>query len=376
MKYLKLIILLLIFWNLPSFVAVNVNAVTGSILSYGTFFLIIVYYFFNKKEKPIVSLIFLGLLYFLISVLVDTVNTENFITTFIKYFIFIIMGIKVVKDTTDTGIYIFLLLGSLSIIYESIFVTDIGGRFSGFYLNPNSAGFICILGYCFSLSIDNKILKILGQILFSIAGFVTFSRTFFLLWVLINIISLSISYKNAYIIIMGLVLFSFFLSFGVKFDLNTRRLEAFSRLLDGKISDEMGEDSRTQIWALYYERIYESPIFGNGYLSFSGNTRGRGESANYYYDEGVHNTPLLIIGEAGVFTFLYFIWIYGGFLAKGIRMYKNEPLIFLVSFSLFMYMLTNHNYFNNYLILFVSIWLWMKVDRKEIILEGKMIKSI
>lgn len=374
MKYLKLIILLLIFWNLPSFAAVNVNALTGSILSYGTFFLIIVYYFFNKKEKPIVSFIFLGLLYFLISVLVDTVNTENFITTFIKYFIFIIMGIKVVKDTTDTGIYIFLLLGSLSIIYESIFVTDIGGRFSGFYLNPNSAGFICILGYCFSLSIDNKILKILGQILFSIAGFVTFSRTFFLLWVLINIISLSISYKNAYIIIMGLVLFSFFLSFGVKFDFNTRRLEAFSRLLDGEISDEMGEDSRTQIWALYYERIYESPIFGNGYLSFSGNTFGRGESA--YYDEGVHNTPLLIIGEAGVFTFLYFIWIYGGFLAKGIRMYKNEPLIFLVSFSLFMYMLTNHNYFNNYLILFVSIWLWMKVDRKEIILEGKMIKSI
>ena len=112
----------------------------------------------------------------------------------------------------------------------------------------------------------------------------------------------------------------------------------------------------------------------NGYLSFSGNTFGREESA--YYDEGVHNTPLLIIGEAGVFTFLYFIWIYGGFLAKGIRMYKNEPLIFLVSFSLFMYMLTNHNYFNNYLILFVSIWLWMKVDRKEIILEGKMIKSI
>ena len=116
MKYLKLIILLIIFWNLPSFAAVNVNALTGSILSYGTFFLIIVYYFFNKKEKPIVSFIFLGLLYFLISVLVDTVNTENFITTFIKYFIFIIMGIKVVKDTTDTGIYIFLLLGSLSII--------------------------------------------------------------------------------------------------------------------------------------------------------------------------------------------------------------------------------------------------------------------
>ena len=362
MKYLKLIILLLIFWNLPSYALTEVNSMTGTVLSYGTFILIIGYYFLNKNEKPVISFIVLGLLYFLISVLVDAQNTENFIMTFIKYFIFVIMGVKLVKDTKDIEIYVVLLLGALSIIYESIFIIDIGGRFSGFYLNPNSAGLICILGYCLSLSIDNKKLRILGQILFSIAGFVTFSRTFLLLWVLINMFSLSISYKNVYKIVIGLVLFSLFLSFGDKFDFNTRRLEAFSTILDGKISDEMGEDSRTQTWAIYYDKFYDSPILGNGYLSFSGKTFGEGDAA--YYNVGVHNTPLLMIGEAGVFTLLYFMWIYGGFVIKGIRNFREEPSIFLLSFSLLMYMLTSHNYFDNYLILFVSLWLYLKIERK------------
>jgi len=363
MKYLKLIILLLIFLNLPSYALIYNNSVTAKVLSYGTFFLISLYFFLNKKEKPVISFIILGLMYFLISVLVDAQNTANFIITFFKYFIFIILGTSVIKDTKSIEIYILLMVGSISIIYESLFIINLNGRFSGFYLNPNSAGFICILGYCLSLSINNNMLKILGQILFSIAGFVTFSRTFLLIWVLINIISLLISYKNIYKILIGVILFSLFLSFGDKFDFNTRRLDAFSTILDGKVSYEMEENTRTQTWALYYERILESPILGNGYLSFSGETIGSGDSA--IVNVGVHSTPLLIIGEAGIFTFFYFLWIYCGFVARGIKLFKEDPLLFFVAFSLLMYMLTSHNYFDNYLILFVSIWLYMKIDSRE-----------
>lgn len=374
MKYLKFIILLLIFWNLPSFALAHINPMSGTLFSYGTFLLIIVYFFLNKKEKPVISFIILGLLYFLISVLVDAENTENLMTTFIKYFIFIIMGIKLMKDIKDIEIYIILLLGSLSIIYESVFVIDIGGRYSGFYLNPNLAGCACILGYCFSFSIDNRKLRILGQLLFSIAGFVTFSRTFLLLWVLINLMSLSISYRNAYKILAGVVLFSLFLSFGDKLDFDTRRLEAFSSILEGKISDDLEEDSRTTTWALYYDKILDKPLFGNGYLSFSGKTYGVGENA--YSIQGVHNTFLMILGESGFFVFIFFTWIYFGFIIKGIKLFKEYPFVFLISLSLFMYMLTSHNYFDNYLILFVSLWLFMKIDKKKIILEKKMIETI
>jgi len=38
MKYLKLIILLLIFLNLPSYALIYNNSVTAKVLSYGTFF--------------------------------------------------------------------------------------------------------------------------------------------------------------------------------------------------------------------------------------------------------------------------------------------------------------------------------------------------
>lgn len=364
MKYLRIVILFLILCNIPSFALVNLNAAAGSVLSYFIFSLIIVYYFINKREKPLNQFIILGLLYFFISVFVDSQNIDNLIVTSVKYFIFIISGASIIKDTKVIEIYIVLLIGSLSIIYESIFIIDIGGRFSGFYLNPNSAGFICVLGYCFSFSIDYKRLRLLGQFLFSIAGFVTFSRTFLLLWVLINIISLSISYKNALKILVGIVLFSLLLSFGDKLDFNTRRLEAFSSILDGKVSDEMEEDSRTGTWALYYDRILDSPVFGNGYLSFSGKTYGSGDSA--YSIVGVHNTFLMILGEAGFFVFIFFVWIYGSFVIKGIRIFREEPLIFFVSFTLFMFMLTSHNYFDNYIILFFSVWLYFQIDKYKI----------
>jgi O-antigen ligase len=370
MKYLRIIILFLILCNIPSFLLKNFNATAGTVLSYLTFLLIIVYYFFYKIEKPLNRFIILGLLYFFISVFVDSQGANNVIVTFIKYFIFIIAGATAIKDAKVIEIYFILLFGSLSIIYESIFIIDIGGRFSGFYLNPNSAGFICILGYCLSFSIDNIKLRLLGQFLFSIAGFVTFSRTFLLLWVLINIISISISYKNASKFLVGIIIFSLLLSFGDKFDFNTRRLEAFSNILDGVVSDEMEEDSRIETWAMYYDRILDSPIFGNGYLSFSGKTIGSGNSS--YSIVGVHNTYLMILGEAGFLVFIFFVWIYVILLIRGYRLFRNDPMIFLVNFSVIMYMLTSHNYFDNYLLLFVSIWLYLKIDKKNNILRKNL----
>jgi hypothetical protein len=359
MKYLKLIILALLFGNLPSFFLVHLSATAGTVLSYGTF-LIIIIYFLVRIEMPIIPLVILGLSYFLISIVVDSENSDGFIATFLKYLIFVTMATSVIKDVSKNEIFYFLLFGAVSIIYESIFVTDIGGRYSGLFLNPNFAGCICILGYCFSFSVSNKNSKIIGQILFTYAGFVTFSRTFLLLWVLVNILSLTMSYKNSYKIIFGIILISLFVSFGNKFDFNTKRLEAFATILDGKISQDLAENSRTETWAKYYDRILDHPFFGNGYLSFSGKTFGEDDKA--YGVVGVHNTPLLIIGEAGIFVFLYFLWIYGGFVYNGIHFFKQDFLLLLVSFSLFIYMLTNHNFFNNYVLLSISIWLFQQIE--------------
>lgn len=374
MRYLRIVILFLILCNIPSFAKQSFGSSEGAILSLCLFLFIILYYFINKKEQLFSPFIIIGILYFLISPLIDPINTQSILPVILKYFIFIILGLSFIKDTKKVEIFFLLLLGSLSIVYESVFEDNLVGRFGGFYLNPNGAGFACLIGFCFSIfNKDNKI-KALGQILFSFAGFLTFSRTFLLIWILINMFSLLISYKNVYKILAGVLLFSVFLSLENKFDFDVRRFEAFSSILDGKVSEGLEEGSRTETWEAYYDRIYASPLFGNGYLSFSGKTFGTGD--NSYSIQGVHNTFLMILGEAGFFVFIFFTWIYCGFIVRGIKLFKEDPLIFFVSFSLFMFMLTNHNFFDNYLVLFVSLWLYIQIGRKEITVDKKTIKLI
>ncbi len=362
MTLFKSIILLLIFCNLPGYCLVNVNATIGSLLSYFTFLLIIIHYFFNLKEQPPIPFVVFGFLFFFVSLLVNGDNSDTFLVTFIKYLVIIVMSVSVVRETTKNELFILLLLGALSIIYEAIFLTGINGRFSGFYLNANPAGFICILGYTFTLFIENKKLKILGQLVFTIAGFATFSRTFLLIWLVINMISLLTDLKNAYSIVLGIALFGLFLSFETKSDLSTKRVGAFSALLGGKLDDDLKKEPRTETWAVYYDKILDKPVFGNGYRTFSGEIFGT-ENNKYTIRNGVHNTFLMIIGEAGFFVFLFFCCIYGSFLFNGIKMFKDDPQVFLVALSLILYMLTNHNYFENYIELFVSLWLYIRIKK-------------
>lgn len=364
MKYLRIVILFLIFCNLPSYFLAKASASLGQISSYSTFLLIFVYYFFTEKKKLILPLITLGIIFFLVSILVSAEHSETYIITLIKYFIIIVMGAAVVNDTTKEEMFIVLLLGSLSIIHESIFIEGVGGRYRGFYLNPNAAGYVCILGYCLSFSIDNRKLKLIGQFLFSVAGLMTFSRTFLLIWVLVNLISLLINYKNVYKIVLGVVLFTMFLSFGSELNLSAQRLHAFSGILDGKVNEDLKEDSREDTWAKYYDKILLHPVVGNGYNSFSGEVGGR-EDNGFVVRYGVHNTFLMIIGEAGFFVLLYFLWIYGGFLIDSLKIFNSNPLFFLISFSLFLFMLTSHNYFDNYLVLFVSMWLFIQIENSK-----------
>lgn len=370
MKYLKLIILVLIFCNIPSYCLVHINSSIGSLLSYSVFLLIIVYYLLSDKEKPVIPFIIFGLLFSVISLVVSAQYSDTFLATFIKYFLFILTASTVLKDVRKTEIYCVLLIGCLSIIYEAIFVIGIGGRYSGFYLNANFAAYACLLGYNLGLSLENKKLKMIGQILFSIAGLATFSRTFLLIWVLINILSVFISYKNVYRVVVCGVLFVIFLSFGEKLDLNTKRLHAFSSILSGKVDADLKAGSRTETWAIYYDKILDNPLWGNGYHSFSGITSG-GEQNRFTIKVGVHNTYLMIIGEAGIFALLYFLWIYGYIIANGLRYFKTNPSIFFLSFSLVLYMLTVHNYFDNYLVLFTSLWLYQEIYKLKAANERK-----
>lgn len=356
MYLLKIIILILILCNVPAFALVAFGPLAGTILSYSSFLLIIVYYFL-KKEKPIILFSFLlfGLLYFIIGILVKPIEGYSFVTTIIKFFIYTIFVVSLVKDTREIEIPLILIFIPISIIIESIFSSEEINRFGGISLNPNGAGFACIVGYVFNMNNKNNKNKIFGIILFSIGGLLTLSRTFILLWIISNVFY---SFKNksnlVYIIIAFLVLTNLINQLDESvFDL--KRLQAFTDLFQGRYNESLDEDSRTETWALYYSRIFESPFVGNGYLSFSGSTYGEG--INKVIEVGVHNTYLLLIGESGIFVLCFFLYILIKQLSFCIQSYKYSPLYLQLFSAITIFLLTSHNFFDNYFMLFLLIWI-------------------
>lgn len=352
MKIIRIALLLLILWNLPSMALFAIGPGLGSLLSYSTIALLAIYYLFETKTKPNWWIIIIALLYFTISSLQYYGPPLIFIFETVKYFILVIGGYELVKRVGKEELFFFILLGSLSIGIEAIFFPSNFGRYSGFYLNPNEAGFICISGYSLVYSLKNK-LKILGQFVFTLIGLLTFSRTFILIWLVLNLISLKISLKNIRILGIGILIFSALIFIDEAIGLNNPRFEQLKSFTNNKdvSTEELSDDSRMATWAEFYDKIFESPIFGSGYGTFSAKTGLL----------GVHNTYLMIIGEAGIIPFILFIGYFGYLLYWSIYFFKKTPFLIMQTIALAVYSLTDHNFFVNYFMTFIAMWIQYQI---------------
>jgi hypothetical protein len=309
---------------------------------------------------PVIHFITFGILFFLISFIINAQFSISFLVTIIKYFIFITMMSTVLKDVKGEEVYSLLLLGCLSVIYEAVLVTNPGDTSSGFYLNANFAACASIIGYAFSLTITNKKLKTIGQILFTISGFVTFSIIFLFLWILINLLSVFANTRSIYKLVVYLCLLVVFISFADKLHLSKHRLSSLPGVSGKKIDDKLKAGRPSETWALYYDKILKNPIWGNGY----GQTVGEAD-IRFTIQVGVYNTFLMIMGQAGVFALLYFLWIYGYITMNGLHFFKRNPNVFFLSLALILYLLTSHDYFDNYLVLFTSLWLYHEIYKMK-----------
>ncbi|WP_335975864.1 O-antigen ligase family protein [Gaetbulibacter jejuensis] len=354
MKILKYIILILILWGIDSFSFFVFGETIGGYVSHLTFILLLGYYFFARKRPVIIPLAILGISYFIISGLTYIDNYEVYINEFIKYGILIICGAEVARDTSSKELILFLLIGATSVLIHSLFFADNYGRYSGFYLNPNGAAFVCLIGYCLTFNISNKTTKYLFTFIFTFAGILTFSRFFFLMWFLITLLSVISNKKNLQLFGIGISTLALLISFATILQVNTTRFSLLIGLLNNNAQTErLTEDSRMSRWSTYYNDILDKPIFGNGYKSFSGIDN---------IKQGVHNTYLMVLGEAGIIPFLIIIGIYLYLIRKTIYDYKTNTDKLLLAISLSAILLTMHNYFNYYLILFITIWLFNKVS--------------
>ncbi|MBT8266890.1 MAG: hypothetical protein KJO41_10745 [Bacteroidia bacterium] len=361
MKILKYILLSLLLWGASSFSLVAFGQSVGSNVSYLTYILLLLYYFFSKKRRFLLPMILLGLSYFIISGFIYVDDSEEYIYEFIKYLIIVICGAELARNTTRKEFSYFLLIGAMSIIIHSVVYADAYGRYSGFYLNPNGAAFVCLIGYCLTFGISNKAVKYFLIFTFTFAGVLTFSRFFFLMWLIITLISIASDKKNIQLLGIGFATLAILISAAAILQVNTERFSILLEIIDYNLqTSKLTEDTRLESWAKYYEDILANPIFGNGFKSFSGMVNVK---------QGVHNTFLMVIGEAGLIPFFIILGFYFYMLKLTFKVYKEEMYKFLIAVLLIAILMVMHNYFNNEIILFVTIWLYVRLDNRAIQVE-------
>ncbi|GBF20055.1 hypothetical protein C21_02226 [Arenibacter sp. NBRC 103722] len=367
MKILKYIILGLIILNIPSVLMVYQGPGISSLISYFIYILLIAYYILSNKSKLNLWMIAIGLLFFSISSLIDSqylpVENRDFIMYILKYFITVICGYELLKNTSSWEITLFLFVGALTIVLQ-IFLFNNPlvdyGRYSGFYINPNAAGFICLVGYGLSFAAQNKKFRLILQIIFTVMGLLTFSRTFIALWLLTNLISVKIDIKNIRVFLYGFGLLTIFVIFSKFLPVQNPRLEQIKAIISGEQiqTAEINEDSRTETWSLFYDALFERPILGSGYNSFSGHS--------HISTVGVHNSYLKIWGEAGIIVFAIFIGMYLVMIRDTLQIFKTAPHLFLIAISVILFLTTNHNFFDNSYILLISMWIQAEISKNNI----------
>jgi len=277
-----------------------------------------------------------------------------------------ICATEVLYRTTKKEIYIILLIGAFSIIANAtIFPTGFGGynlilgRYSGFYINPNYAGYICLLGFALSYSISNKWLQIIGQLAFTLAGIFTLSRGFVVIWLVVNIVSIYNNKKNVLVPMLGALVLAIVFALSSMLSLNQERFTALQSIFDSKTEVQTAtitDDSRTSTWALYYDDIADNPFFGNGF----GKMRDRNNVR-----PGIHNSYLMVLGEAGIFPFLLIIGIYIFLLIRSARDFKNIPENFYLSCVLILSLMVAHGFFTNPYTVLITMYLFIEFRKNN-----------
>lgn len=355
---LRYIILALILWHIPGFTLVYINGSISSLLSYSSYGLILLYVIINKKTGNSYEMLLLGVLYFCISILVSQAYIKDlysFYVTVIKYFIIVWGGYEVVKNTTIKELWFFMLIGALSILGNVFLFQNPNadyGRYSGFYLDANNGGLICLMGFALSFTILNT-LRLVSKLSFTALGLITFSRTFMVTWVILNLLSIRLSVKNSKMLLVGFGVLTLLVTYNEFLPVKNPRLEQLSALVKGNGGKRIGalnEDSRTETWARYYDAILDRPIFGNGYLSFYGN----GAAATPW---GVHNTYLLIWGEGGILPIIVLLTFLTKLFVRSTKQFKEKPYALMMLAALSLFLMTNHNFMTNEYSIFLLMWI-------------------
>ncbi|MGC6428955.1 MAG: O-antigen ligase family protein [Flavobacteriales bacterium] len=359
--YKKILILLatfLLLLNIPSFSLFYFSSALGSITSMALMASLLLVFSFEVKNKfptLLYAYIVFLIIYFSISLASYSGSLFDVVTLFTKNILVLLGSYAILKNVQLKYVVYLLALGSLSVIldnfyfrFNDVIANDVvieKRRYAGFYLNPNNAAFVAVLGYLLVLSNSMKYKFLL--VLFTFVGLLTLSKYFFLSWFLINLAYLwynkSKIFKYAFVVFFGLIALYQNMD---RLNLDKNRLDLFYNIITFNSTDGYVEiESREETWAKSIQSIKNKPIIGNGFEYFK---KGKYRTDN----EGVHNSYLLVIGEAGILPCLFLVWISIWLLYKSVKMakYNLTPLLLTIAFLLLL--IVSHNLFDNYIFIF------------------------
>lgn len=227
-----------------------------------------------------------------------------------------------------------------------------GERGSGLFGNPNEAGVIAAVGMAVTLVAINRIwLKVcLACFFFSMALF-TFSKTAFFMvvaiWLLNIAVKNNVSKGIMRLVLFAIILFSFLALFRdvivLMFDGHqAKRVGQILDLILFSSSESAGgggiEESRGYLWKIGLHKISQNPFWGNG-LGALHSMDGGNLSVNTNVRQGVHNTYLVKLGDAGVIAliaFIGFLLIFGKRTLNLARtnLYARFCFLYIIIFSL------------------------------------------
>lgn len=368
-KIISFIVLFLTLLNIPSIVLETRSIGLSSPISYFMFFLLGVLIITNKTKFPKQILFIAGIssLYFFIGAFQYEASFIILIIEYVKFLLFLFGLFISLRYVNQNTIILLLLVGAITILLDSLYFRfndfqGVGyvsqyGRYSGFYLNPNGASIVCLLG--FILTIVKKDLWKILSVAFSFLGFLTLSRTFIGSWIIITSIYLFFNRKYLVKSLMFLIVavFSLF-TFSKDLNLDTDRFTFLTGLFSGSVDREvLNNDSRQDQWAKFYTMIYESPIIGNGYSSFA-------TSADGYGGAGVHNSLLLIIGESGFLPFFLILALIISLLYRSLTIKRQNITPFLLTISLIITLMVSHVLFSSGIQIFILVFIIYSLTKK------------
>ena len=243
-----------------------------------------------------------------------------------KYF-FLFFKVITFSFVTSAIITIYLFKINYDFDYHGIVPWPID-RAGGLYGDANNAALVSLMAYIFFNHFFvpvNKLQKILKYFVISIifySLFITFSTTGLSTFLIIFLIDNYKFFKGIRLIIFGWLGIIFYSSlFLIKsltsqLNLSEAQINKINNLINVLTlnNEQIDNSGRAGLIENFLPYIYKNPIFGNG-IDFSIVHR-------------AHNTYLVVLGDAGIITFTFFIFILVYYLIKSWRL-KTYLRVFL-----------------------------------------------